>query len=345
MPELFDAQSTVDEYLKISGIQECVLFQILESSIEKTYQRKGMIVSCHIYREGDKFVTNAIKMFPDSDRIVNWEKLDFVIQPDSLLIREAVEQYLSGISKWNIDWMEVVEIIPDEFIFLRNKNNQTAVLPFSRLGGSYRGFDPHQKRHGFVSFIRPEDFSPGLSDTLLVAYRPIPKNEFHDGVESYLQSGADFLATRVDSIFLRLAAQKFLRATTPQLQQTINHLQTEIFSGTGIVLVPFGMNFDGLVGPGGEQMRILKFVTGLRKVTMVLLPDPSKPIRYQIGFLLRQLTGVKAKIPKVPSTDRGVTYWPIPVTNQDLGRVLGDRCCNAAFLQRITRETVLIQSR
>lgn len=335
-----------EEFSDLTGIPRDEVLQILCSVIETAYLREGKIVQAHARFESDNSVTiTAWRYYLLSDHAQNWRLLENVIQPDPADLTAAIDAYLTDSSAWSVDWMDVEAVVDEEFYLLRHHNGKLAVLPYGKRGGAYQGFNSRNPKPGIYSYRDPQDFQPAIGDTLLAAFRPIPKKEIHDGVESWRMSGSELLASRVDSIYLRLAAAKFLPASTPELQHALSVLRAEIYAGTGILIVPPNTPTQGLLGVGGSAIKQLRYLTGLRRLSLVYAPPAEYTTRRKVRFALRQVSGVKARVSKNCVNDNGFLYWPIQVSQQDMAKAIGDAGCNAVFTQRLAQASILIDSR
>lgn len=333
----------IADYCESYGITEQEAFSIVASVIENIYRNRNQIVQVNIDREGDDITVHAVQYLPFYDFHDQWRKLDTVYHPDATDISLAIDDYLTKHAGWKVDWFDVEEVVSDSFFTLRHHSGFRVVLPFSKTGGAYTGVLPENPGKGFHSYIDTSIYLPAIGDTIFAAYHAITKSSFRGGEEKYYSLGVDYIASRVDSIFLRLSLHKLITLPSSIPQEMSRKIRSEIYNGTGTIIVPTNLPTTGLIGPGGANFRLLRYVTGLRRLSMVYDPPSEYPPHRSIRFAIKQISGVKAKVSAEPLSRYGITYYPVRVSHSDYAKAIGPGGCNAVLAQRLCKQNFFIE--
>lgn len=334
--EVGESLSALRDYCSLSGLQDFVVLQLIELCIKHQYFLRGRTVVVSASVENDTIITMGLEYNPYNEE--PWSPITDLIRPDLSIFTTIVDNYLAGEDRWSVGWAQVLSV-QDSFYVLILPNDQTVSLPFSHKGGNYQRLGP-----GVLKYHPPEEFDPKPGDTLFLAYRPIIKKEFRDGVAPWLSIGADYLGTRVDSIFLRLTAYNVLAPLLESRPELQTSLRSEIYGGAGILVLPVSERGDGIPGPGGENMTKMRILTGLRRTSFVFAPPTEYTIQHRIRFALQQVSGVRGKVSDSPNTDYGIETWTVSVPHKDFPKAMGENACNCVFVQRLTNSSIYLTS-
>jgi superfamily I DNA/RNA helicase len=255
---------------KRTGLQPSLLVGIIENAMQKIYLGRGDLVTVNISMSADEpIVVTRTRIVGDEIYV---DVLPDPIKPRPTYIRNLIDNYLRD--EVNRHGWHLCEIVGqgehDDYAMVEVQSGPMAgtlaVLPFSRTSALDAGRWP-RGRIGYAVLFH--------------------KNlEIFDGAESWRAVQCDWLATRMDSLFLTKLVEHFFGRI----------VHSDIAGNTGLIAVPYGENVNDLIGSGGQYVQQIAKIAGLQRVHVVRLPEdrgsPIKLVRHAVAHGSKSVLGV-----------------------------------------------------
>ncbi len=313
-----DPAEAIREYADSSGISENVVLELIESTVESQYYDQGLQVHASCQIEDGKFTIRVVQYITAPDGFQDYRIIEDPPPISEERFRAIVDFYLEYHSgPWHVDLARFISISDDGYYILSltgsDKPQDCVVLPRRNVGAA--------------------DLQMG--ETYYVAYKRFREKDIHAGIEPYFQTGVAHIGTRSDSLFLRLLFQK--------LHSFFQPFQAEIAMQVGMVILPPLTDLGPILGPGGQNIKLLAKIAGLERVICVIQPPADRSSRARIRYAFRHVTGViPTGISEQPIIEDGLRYWKVTVPESKRGRVIGKNGANVILIMRLSGETVLI---
>lgn len=279
------------------------LMWLLCASIEQIYICWGMLArACVRQDETGRYDVSVV-----IDRRGELIPEHVPIRPTPEQFRALIERHVAenAINKWYVArvTLETESLYGDYWMVGIDAegmpcHDQEAVMPTSKMG-----------RTGG---------KPVVGDILWAVVHPL-RAERVPGAEPWTQTGAKWVASRTDSIFLRLLVKKYYDV----------HCRTEIVGDTGLVLLPPDADRKTYIGRNGATSNQMAELAGLRYIIWAHQIDPDLPIEKRIQKALWSICALRANI-KPPAADG--EPWTAEVPHAQLAKAVGPRGANAIFV-------------
>ena len=315
---LSHAVPVIEDAVFRMGLTNEEIAYLLETEVELRHLRRGPLVRAQVCLDG---VSPSIRVceLPPPGRMNEEAPIRVPLQPSPQHFLQRVEAYQRtkiGKLGWEIALanclsveagFSVVELTDHPLI-----EGEVAVLPHSRLAAT--------DRHGWTK---------GVAHYVAVCRAP---SEHRDGAPPWYALNPKWMATRADSIFLRLMICKFLQV----------NVRTEVYSGIGLVVLGEHGNLGEFVGRGGQNVRALQRISGCHQIVVAREPG-DYPARYRLKYAIEQLTPVRRF--RLIEPGSGHEVWTIVVHPDDTKRLVGKHGTRLMFAARLARLRVQVAER
>jgi hypothetical protein len=260
--------ASVFELTERLGLRPAEFAWLLASEIEKLHLSRGELVHAHVHLTPQPAVD--VVRFGPHGQFTEPRPQRRVFYPDEQSFRDLVDAYAhsqTGRLGWEIVRATCTALHDDYSLVALDEHpafsGETAVLPHPLLAARDAG---HWGR-GAVRYV--------------AVFKP--RVEHFPGAQAWRRTGARLVATRRNSIFLRLLVQRFLQ----------RQVRGEIVGDLGMVVVGPHEAIADYVGERGANSRLLAELAGLAEVVVAREPASVKPDARLISAI-RQLTQLKA---------------------------------------------------
>lgn len=237
-----------------------------------------------------------------------WVPVLDVRPPNADAFQREVEAYVRSKEtnrRWWLAQCRILAVEPNHYLIEIAKCdddtellNKMAVLPVNRAGA---GADSFEKDDLVWTVVKRKDTAR------------------YDGAEEWQNIPADYLASRTDSIFLRMLIKAYWHID----------VKADINSNSGIVVAPMGCEIGTIIGPKGQYISQLKTLTGLKRIVVIRSVDDKRP-DLKLSSAVRQITeieGVKVRAPIKDSEE-----WRLVVKSKDAKTFIGANGTNLRFI-------------
>jgi hypothetical protein len=294
---------------------------LLESLIERSYLARGVAVEARV-RVKDHASVPDIAVYRRRDSSGSAPAMMRVaepLRPTAEAFREVLEGYRRSrqpYSGWQLAVARAMQVEPDHTLlrFELSPGQQTyAVLPKSRMCATDDSWPIRERRWVAVCSRAPPSW--GVSDLL-------------DRYPTY------WIATRGDSLFLRLLAQYYLG----------DGLRAEIACGTGMLVLSSHADLHEAIGCRGTLARALAKLAGLHRLLVVRELIATKPER-RLSSAVRQVTDLRSREFRLECPGDGASRWTITVSRAVAPRLIGRGGVHLQLIARLTGLPITWRSR
>jgi len=316
--QLSHALPAIDDAVFRLGLPHDEIAYLLEAEVEYCHLLRGQRVRAHVSL--DPYAPSlTVYRVPPLGSTAPEIPIHTPLQPtpQSFLARlEAYQRARAGQAGWEVALATCVRLEEGFSVVELADHPQlagdVAVLPHARLTASDRA-----------------TWRKGVARYVAVCRAPL---EHRDGSESWRVLEPRWLATRADSIFLRLLIARFMGVEE----------HTDLYGGIGMVVLSEHADLGGFVGQGGQHIHALQALSGARQIVVVREPGPHCAA-YRLKSAITQLTAARPF--RLISPGEGSDVWSIVVRPDTVKRLVGVGGCRLMFVSRLARVRVKVVER
>jgi hypothetical protein len=297
---------TVDLEAQRLGLQSWEVINLIEASIQRRYMRQGRTVYVRVDPASESEPLHAIEAKEGLSGLV-WIPVTDIRPPNPEALQREIEQYVrskESAKRWWLAQCKILSIETDHYLVEMVGSDEsaligkTAVLPANRTSA----------RNGLLE----------KGETVWAVIKAKSGAQF-DGGEFWHAVQSDYVASRTDSIFLRMLLKKYW------------HLDViaDISSGAGLVVAPTGTEIGQVIGPNGSHIDKLKQLTGLSRIVVIRSVEGKRP-DLRLSGAVRQIVnidGVRVRPPKKDTEE-----WRLFVRAKDAKILIGTNGTNLRFI-------------
>lgn len=288
------------------GLQAWEVINLIEVSIQRRYLRQGRTVHVSVDPGSATEPWQVIEARDTLSGLV-WVPVLDVRPPTADAFQREVEAYVRSKDtnkRWWLAQCRVVAVTPDYYLVEVVKcddndlQQKIAVLPLNRAGATAQILE---KDAAIWAVVKRKDTAR------------------FDGAEDWQDVSADFVASRTDSIFLRMLIKSYWHID----------VKADINSNSGVVIAPVSCEIGSIIGPKGQYVSQLKTMTGLKRIVVIRSVDDKRP-DLKLSSAIRQITqieGVKVRAPVRDSDE-----WRVIVKEKDAKTLIGANGTNLRFI-------------
>lgn len=288
------------------GLQSWEVINLIEISIQRRYMRQGRIVHVSVNPESTTEPWEVIEARETLSGLV-WMPVHDVRPPNADAFQREVEAYVRGKEsnkRWWLAQCKILAVESDHYLVEIVECDEpdlvakAAVLPANRAGG---GSPQLEKEDVVWAVIKRKDTAR------------------FDGAEQWQGISADYVASRTDSIFLRMLIKRYWHI----------EVKADINSHSGIVVAPLDCEIGKIIGPEGQYIKQLKSMTGLKRIVVVRSVDGKRP-DLKLTSAIRQIVEIEGVKVRAPARDSD--EWRLIVKDKDARTLIGSNGTNLRFI-------------
>lgn len=299
--------SSSDQIAHDIGLRPSELTWLLEAEVEKLHLERGEVVRARV-TIGDDSALEVIRL-PGWGRLHDERVLDAPLHPNEEEFRRIVDAYAKD-KTGRLGW----EVARAKCVALHDSYSLVVLQDHPILDGEMAVL-PHQL---LASLDRPRW---GLEAERYVAvFQPRP--EQFDGAESWRKVGAQWIATRRNSIFLRSLVLRCLG----------RQVRSEIVGDLGMLILEPNASIAEYIGKEGANARALADLAGLTSVVVAREPL-SRRAQTRLTYAIEQLCGIKEfelVAPQAPSHE-----WRVRVSANGAKRLASNHGFRLTMIMRL----------
>jgi transcription antitermination factor NusA-like protein len=145
----------------------------------------------------------------------------------------------------------------------------------------------------------------------------------YDGAAQWTTVDTEFMATRTDSIFLKMLVKKYWHLP----------VETDISNNAGLIMLPQDKNLGSIIGPKGKYVNDLKEICGLSRIVVVRRSERRRPDMRLISAV-KQIVGLDSVQVRPPLA--GAEEWRLKVSTREAPVLVGSGGTNLRFISVLT---------
>lgn len=292
------------------GLAKWEVVSILETALEKRYLRQNRIVHIRINPDSNEEPLVGLECHETLSGVV-WEQMADIRPPHADVLQREVEEYVKHKSAERNWWLVLSEIIEtgDDYYLVEIAEadepgliGKHAVLPCNRLTKKSR------------TLSKGDHVWTALTQKSRARY---------DGAEAWMLVDTSYVASRTDSIFLKMLIKKYWHVP----------VECDITNDAGLVMLPQSSNLGSIIGPNGKFVEKLKEISGLNRIVITRSVEGKRPDLRLIHAIKQivNIDGVQVRPPNANSEE-----WRLKVSTKDAPILIGAKGTNLRFISVLT---------
>lgn len=307
--QTFSLAHAVDVEAQRLGLNQWEVVNIIANSIERSYLREGRYVHVTVDTTSANEPVTGVEAKEAMGGTI-WIPLTDIRPPNLAALKRDIEAYVQTKEQQRHWWLAeciVLTVEVDHYLVEVSSSEQqglvgkAAVLPASRVS----------RKSAAIT----------KGETVWVVLTTKRKEKV-DGAEAWHNVDCDYVASRTDSIFLRMLIKQYWRIDAT----------ADIANGAGLVVAPKQYEIGAIIGPNGRHIELLKKLSGLTRI-VVARDVENRRTDLRLTSAVRQITGLAGVKVRTPAKDTDT--WRLIVSNKDAKILIGANGTNLRFISSL----------